>query len=54
MAVSYMRVTGPVLRGPAGVVIAVASFAAGAALRPGTGGRGARRVPGPAVGVSGA
>ena len=29
---SYLRVTGPVLRGPAGVLIAVASFAAGGAV----------------------
>lgn len=36
VAGSYLRVTGPVLRGPAGVAIAVASFAAGAAV----GGRG--------------
>src|SRR5260370_2019307 len=28
----YLRVTGPVLRGPAGVLIAVASFAAGGAV----------------------
>jgi hypothetical protein len=35
-ATRYVRATGPVLRGPAGVVIAVASFAAGAAV----GGRG--------------
>ena len=27
VAASYVRVTGPVLRGPAGVLIAVASFA---------------------------
>jgi hypothetical protein len=32
MAAGYVRVTGPVLRGPVGVVIAVASFAAGAAV----------------------
>ena len=32
VAGSYMRVTGPVLRGPAGVLIAVASFTAGAAV----------------------
>jgi hypothetical protein len=32
VAGSYLRVTGPVLRGPAGVVIAVASFAAGGAV----------------------
>ena len=32
MAGSYLRVTGPVLRGPAGVLIAVASFAAGGAV----------------------
>jgi hypothetical protein len=31
-AAGYVRVTGPVLRGPAGVVIAVASFAAGGAV----------------------
>ncbi len=31
VAGSYLRVTGPVLRGPAGVLIAVASFAAGGA-----------------------
>lgn len=31
VAGSYLRVTGPVLRGPAGVLVAVASFAAGAA-----------------------
>jgi hypothetical protein len=29
---SYLRVTGPVLRGPAGVLVAVASFAAGAVV----------------------
>ncbi|SRR5712691_8946369 len=29
VAGSYLRVTGPVLRGPAGVLVAVASFAAG-------------------------
>jgi hypothetical protein len=29
VAGSYLRATGPVLRGPAGVLIAVASFAAG-------------------------
>ena len=32
VAGSYLRVTGPVLRGPAGVLIAVASFAAGDAV----------------------
>lgn len=32
MAVRYVRLTGPVLRGPAGVLIAVASFAGGAAV----------------------
>jgi hypothetical protein len=32
VAGSYLRVTGPVLRGPAGVLVAVASFAAGAAV----------------------
>ena len=32
MAGSYLRVTGPVLRGPAGVLMAVAFFAAGAAM----------------------
>lgn len=31
-AVSYVRVTGPVLRGPAGILIAVASFAAAGAV----------------------
>lgn len=36
VAVRYVRQTGPVLRGPAGVIIAVASFAVGAAV----GGRG--------------
>jgi hypothetical protein len=36
VAVRYVRLTGPVLRGPAGVIIAVASFALGAAV----GGRG--------------
>ncbi len=32
VAGSYLRVTGPVLRGPAGVLVAVASFAAGGAV----------------------
>ena len=32
VAGSYLRVTGPVLRGPAGVLIAVASFAVGGAV----------------------
>jgi hypothetical protein len=32
VAGSYLRVAGPVLRGPAGVLIAVASFAVGAAV----------------------
>ena len=32
VAGSYLRVTGPVLRGPAGVAVAVASFAAGGAV----------------------
>src|SRR5712692_1707819 len=32
LAGSYLRVTGPVLRGPAGVLIAVASFAVGGAV----------------------
>jgi hypothetical protein len=32
VAGGYLRVTGPVLRGPAGVLMAVASFAAGAAV----------------------
>ena len=32
MAGSYLRVTGPVLRGPAGVLIAVAAFATGSAV----------------------
>jgi hypothetical protein len=32
VAGGYLRVTAPVLRGPAGVLIAVASFAAGAAV----------------------
>src|SRR5712691_9661696 len=32
VAAGYLRVTGPVLRGPAGVLIAVASFAVGGAV----------------------
>jgi hypothetical protein len=32
VAGSYLRVTGPVLRGPAGVLVAVAAFAAGGAV----------------------
>jgi hypothetical protein len=32
LAGSYLRVTGPVLRGPAGVAVAVAGFAAGGAV----------------------
>jgi len=32
VAAGYLRVTGPVLRGPAGVVIAVVSFAVGGAV----------------------
>jgi hypothetical protein len=32
VAASYVRVTGPVLRGPAGILIAVASFAVAAAV----------------------
>jgi hypothetical protein len=50
MAVRYVRLTGPVLRGPAGVAIAVASFAAGAAV----GGRGGLAVASVYVTVTGA
>jgi hypothetical protein len=32
VAGSYLRVTGPVLRGPGGILVAVASFAAGGAV----------------------
>jgi hypothetical protein len=49
MAVRYVRLTGPVLRGPAGVAIAVASFAAGAAV----GGRGGLAVASVYVTVTG-
>ena len=42
VAASYVRVTGPVLRGPAGVLVAVASFATGAAV----GGRGGLAIAG--------
>jgi hypothetical protein len=49
-AASYVRFTGPVLRGPAGVVIAVAFFAAGAAV----GGRGELAVASGYVTVIGA
>lgn len=46
---SYLRVTGPVLRGPAGVLIAVASFAAGAAV----GGRAGLAIASTYVAVTG-
>lgn len=50
VAVRYVRLTGPVLRGPAGVVIAVASFAVGAAV----GGRGGLVIASVYVTVTGA
>ncbi|MGH3286704.1 MAG: hypothetical protein ACRDPD_18835 [Streptosporangiaceae bacterium] len=50
MAVRYVRLTGPALRGPAGVMIAVASFAAGALV----GGRGGLAIASVYVTVIGA
>src|SRR5260370_39356971 len=50
VAGSYLRVTGPVLRGPAGVLIAVASFAVGGAV----GGRAGLAVASGYVAVIGA
>ncbi len=50
VAVRFVRLTGPVLRGPAGVIIAVASFAAGEAV----GGRGGLAIASGYVTVIGA
>lgn len=44
VAGSYLRVAGPVLRGPAGVLVAVASFAAGYGLEQSVAARTGRRV----------
>ena len=50
VAVRYVRLTGPALRGPAGVMIAVASFVAGAVV----GGRGGLAIASVYVTVIGA